>query len=212
MLTIYMVRHGETDANVQKIFRGRLDPPLNDRGRLQAEAAGEVLRDVRLSRIYSSPLRRARETAAAIAEATGAEITASEKLIDIDFGDWQGKRLVEVKEKYFAAYGRWVNSPASAKISGGESLSLVQSRAMDELRDIAGSHMEGSIALVSHRVTLKTMMLGILDVDLDRFRNIRLNTACISIIEAENGEFSLVRMNDTYHLTGIMKGETESDF
>jgi broad specificity phosphatase PhoE len=207
-----MVRHGETDANVQKVFRGRLDPPLNDRGRLQAEAAGTALRDVRLSRIYSSPLRRARETAAAIAEATGAEITSSEKLIDIDFGDWQGKRLVEVEAEYSAEYGKWLNSPAAAEIPGGENLRLVQSRAMDALRDIASSHAEGSIALVSHRVTLKTMVLGILDVDLGRFRNIRLNTACFSIIEAENGELSLVRMNDTHHLTEIMKGETEPDF
>lgn len=212
MLTIYIIRHGETDANVQKIFRGRLDIPLNDRGRDQVAAVGEVFRDIPVAKIYTSPLRRTQETAAAVAETTGAEVVASQKLIDIDFGHWQGKRLIDVAREYTTAYETWAINPVEACIPNGETLRAVQSRALGELHNVARKHPEGHIAVVSHRVVLKVLLMGIMGIDLSRFRSIRQDTACINIVTVEEGNFTITRMNDTHHLREIMRGETEADF
>jgi broad specificity phosphatase PhoE len=179
---------------------------------MQASAVGEALKDIPFSRIYASPLRRTRETAAAIAETTGAEIVASEKMIDINFGDWEGKRLTDVQEEYPAVLETWSTNPAQARIPNGENLETVQSRAMEELREIARTHGEGRIAVVSHRVVLKTLMMGIMGIDLARFRSIRQNTACINVVGALDGDFILVRLNDTWHLKDIMDVESEADF
>ena len=122
-MDIYLVRHGETQWNKEEVFRGRKDIPLNEAGRKQAKQAGAYFAGMPVSRIVSSPLARARETAEAIGLATGAPVETAEAFIDINFGIWEGLPLREVKERYPADFALWRASPEKLRIAGGETLS-----------------------------------------------------------------------------------------
>ena len=98
--TIVLVRHGETDWNRERRFQGHADTPLNDAGRGQARELADALRGEELAAVYTSPLRRASETAEIVAAHLGLEARLLEGLREIDVGDWQGLTVDEVKERY----------------------------------------------------------------------------------------------------------------
>jgi broad specificity phosphatase PhoE len=160
MLEIVLVRHGETDWNVGQVFRGRADIGLNETGLRQAELLGEYLGRDRIDFIYSSPLQRAAKTAAAIAVHHNLEVNTVSNLIDIDFGEWQGLSLEEVKDRYGEIYRDWIDTPEQVRIPGGECLEEVRARAMSFVEDAVMRCGEGRIVLVSHRVVCKVLVCG----------------------------------------------------
>jgi len=197
---IILVRHGETDWNVQEIFRGRADIDLNSNGRKQAELLSHYLKDVKFEAILTSPLERALKTAQIIA--TGHYRTPVEPvmdLIDIDFGDWQSMSHADVNEKYPELYNRWLKEPQRVRIPGGESLSGVRKRALKVVDD-AVTKYEGTIALVSHRVVLKVIILGLLGLDNSHFGNIKVDACGITVFNYEDGRYILARHNEASFL------------
>jgi broad specificity phosphatase PhoE len=150
MVEILLVRHGETDLNAGEIFRGRLDVDLNEEGMKQAELLGDYLGKEKIDLVYSSPLKRAVKTAAAVARPHNLEVTVAEGLIDIDYGEWQGLPLREIRERYGELYRDWEDTPEQVRIPGGESLEDVRSRALPFLEDAVMRFGEGKIVLVSH--------------------------------------------------------------
>jgi probable phosphoglycerate mutase len=97
--TVYLIRHGQTALNAAGALRGLIDVPLDDVGDMQARL-GDLFTDVELAAVVSSPLRRARDTAAAVVTATGAPLRTDERLADRDYGPWAGRPLGEVEERY----------------------------------------------------------------------------------------------------------------
>jgi len=95
--TLYLIRHGQTDWNKSKIFRGRADVPLNERGCKEAQALSRHLEHVRATACYASPLSRTIETAGIVARPHSLEVKLDDRLIDMDFGEWQGKPEADVK-------------------------------------------------------------------------------------------------------------------
>jgi len=126
--TADLVRHGRTSLNAEGRFRGRLDVPLDDEGRRQAEAAAERLAAVDLAAVYSSPLRRALETAQPIAARHGLEVQIEERLVDLDHGAWEGLTAAEAEAQDPQAYGLWLD-PLSAAPPGGEPVADALTRA-----------------------------------------------------------------------------------
>jgi phosphoserine phosphatase len=100
MTTIKLIRHGDTDWNVEQIFRGRADVELNETGIKQAELLGKYLEFVPIEAVYSSPLKRALKTAEIIASFHNIDIAPCRELIDFDYGEWQGLSQDTVKERY----------------------------------------------------------------------------------------------------------------
>jgi len=98
--TLVLVRHGETDWNRERRFQGHADTPLNDSGRRQAGELAALLRSDGLSAVYTSPLRRAKETASVVAAELGLDAHELEELREIDVGDWQGLTIDEVRTRY----------------------------------------------------------------------------------------------------------------
>src|SRR5271165_1619669 len=119
--TTLLLRHGQTALSAERRFAGRGDVPLTDTGRQQAAAAGSALaaRDVDL--IITSPLRRARHTAEAVAERTGAGLTVDDGLAETDFGAWEGLSFAEVGAQYPAELAAWL-ADADVAPPGGESI------------------------------------------------------------------------------------------
>ena len=110
-MEIILVRHGETQWNVGEIFRGRANIDLNDNGRKQATLVGEYLSHAKISGIYSSPLSRALDTANAIARYHSIEAMVTPGLTDMNFGQWEGLPLDEVKQKYAETFATWAEQP-----------------------------------------------------------------------------------------------------
>ena len=144
--TIVLVRHGETDWNRERRFQGHADRPLNEAGRLQARGLAESLAGEDLSAVYSSPLRRASETAAIVAGHLGLEPVELEALREIDVGDWQGLTVDEVRARY----------PEQAEVAwrsgwpNGETYDELGARVVPALVAVAREHEGRRVLGVTH--------------------------------------------------------------
>jgi len=210
MTELILVRHGETAWNVEEVFRGRIDVELNETGLKQAELLGKYLSNTKIEAIYSSPLKRALNTAEAIARHHGLAVETAPGIIDLDFGEWQGLPNQEVNDKYGELYAAWLNSPEQVTMPGGESLNDVRKRAMAVVDEVAGKH-RGTVVLASHRVVNKVLICALLGLDNSHFWNIRQDTCGITTFTYENGRYILVEHNNTSYLKPIKKAKL-SDF
>ncbi len=192
---IVLVRHGETDANQAGLLLGRADPPLNDRGRQQAATLAEALASVAEPLIVTSPLARAVETATWIGERVGVTPRVDARLIELDYGEWDGHRIADVPA---ATRDRWRADPSFTP-PGGESLTDLRARVAPlaaELYEQAEDHT--SIA-VSHVSPIKAVILWALGLGDEYSWRLRLDVASISRLGHGPAGPILVGFNDTSH-------------
>jgi len=199
MTELILVRHGETEWNVAEVFRGQADIDLSETGRKQAGLLATYLSTAAIEAIYSSPLKRARQTAEAIAKPHKLEVSVESDLIDLNFGKWQGLSHEEVKEKYGDLYATWLIHPEQVRMPGGETLDDVRKR-VTRFRDKVIEKHRGTIVIVGHRVVNKVMLCALLGLDNLHFWKIRQDTCGISVLNYQNERFILTRHNDTSFL------------
>jgi len=204
MTKLILARHGETVWNIEKIYRGRTDVNLDEVGIKQAELLGKYLSNWELEAIYSSPLRRALDTADIIAHYQRIGVHIVEGLIDFDYGEWQSLPEQEVKRLYPALLNEWHSNPHKVVMPGGESLEDVSKRAIEVVNDVLSKY-QGSVVLVSHRVVNKVLICSLLGLDNSHFWNINQDVGGITIFNYEDGRFVLARHNDTSHLRELQK-------
>lgn len=204
MAEIILVRHGETEWNVEEVYRGRIDINLDEAGVRQAELLGEYLSNLELDAIYSSPLRRALDTANIIAQYQKVGIQVTNGLIDFNYGEWQGLPERKVRKSYRALHNEWHTNPDRVKMPGGESLADVRERAVGVVNDVISKY-RGGIVLVSHRVVNKILICSLLGLDNAHFWNIKQDVAGITTFSYVGGRFILTKHNDTSHLERIQK-------
>ncbi len=212
MTRIYLVRHGTTEWNREEIFRGRADCRLNETGEAEARALAGYFQEVPLEGIYSSPLCRALETARAIAEAKGIHPVADPAFLDMDFGEWQGLPLREVKSRYPDLYRDWRERPQTVVFPSGENLSQVRTRAWKGLERLVQANLEKTILIVSHRVVTKILICAALGLDESHFWQIRQDTTAVNCLEYNRGVFIASLVNDTCHLKSIPGAAGKRDF
>lgn len=209
---IYLVRHGETAWNQELVFRGRADIPLSERGRRQAALAGQALSARQLAAIHSSPLSRAVETAEAVARFQKVPVEIDPAFVDLDYGQFQGMQLGEARERFPGVCRTWESAPQLTRFPGGEDMGAVTERAMPRLEELAGTHADEEIAVVTHRVVLKAILCQVCWADNARFWEVSRDTASISKVEYEGGRFTCVMQNDTAHLAALEDGGERVDF
>ena len=202
---VVVVRHGVTDWNRQGRFQGHLDPPLSEAGRHEAVLVGErIAADPRLrpSRIISSSLGRAMETASAIAEAAGVPVEADGRLIEIGQGEWEGRTHAELEVSDADRYREWRDASGIRQPPGGESIASATERVralLDELR----ATPPGTTCLVSHGGTLRILASVVLDLADDRSWALDVDNASVGAITHVGDAWRLDRWNDTRHLLGV---------
>lgn len=188
MATVVLVRHARSTANASGVLTGRLGGVrLDDTGRHQAERVGQRLAAVPLAGLVTSPLRRCRETAAAIAAAQPAtpEVTAERGLVECDYGEWQGRPLKELaREKLWRAIQR---HPASVTFPAGESMAAMSARAVAAVRrhDAQVEAQAGSRAVwaaVSHGDLVKAILADALGLHLDLFQRLHVDPGSVSVV------------------------------
>jgi broad specificity phosphatase PhoE len=212
MTRVYLVRHGTTDWNKEEIFRGRADCRLNETGQAEALALAAYFEDIAMDAIYSSPLSRAAETAQSIASGRGLRVISDPAFIDIDFGEWQGLPLKEVKEKYSDLYRVWREQPQAITFPGGENLTQVRARAWQGFLRVVQENPDKTSLIVSHRVVTKVLICAILGLDDSHFWRIKQDTTSVNCFEHTGGMFVTSLLNDTCHLKSVHPGTWKKDF
>ena len=185
--TILLVRHGQTEWNRVERFRGQIDIELNSTGQEQARRAAQRIYSYWApTAVLSSPMKRATQTANAIAQLFDLPVQAHKGLIDINYGDWQGLTPEEASEKWPIQLTNWYKMPEKAVIPRGEALAQVQDRAMTALSAIIKEHAKQTVVLVSHTVVNRLILLGILGLGSDRFWQLRQEPGAINLFKMEN--------------------------
>jgi len=199
--TIILIRHGETVANRENIFRGRMDFPLNEVGIHQAECLAKELLKFKIDAIYSSPLSRALDTAKPIAAMQNLEIEIEPDLANISLGIWEGMPHKEVSQKFPQEYHLWKTEPEKLKIPGGENLADVQSRSVSAIERIIQKHKGRTIAAVTHRAVVKPLIAGLIGIPAPYFWKIHMDNASYSIIHHNDLQgYLLYQLNCNRHL------------
>jgi probable phosphoglycerate mutase len=201
MITLHLVRHGDTMQAAEGIFCGDLDPPLTATGLAQAERVAQAVKSLGVSALYCSPKLRARTTAAPIARACGLDARVEENLREISYGSWEGRFEAEIRRDEPAAYETWRMDPALSSPPGGESAFAIAARALPVVLRAREDHPKGSVMLVSHKATIRVIVCALLGMPLGRFRShIACPTASITSFEFGDRGPMLARLGDTSHL------------
>ena len=199
--TTLLLRHGQTSLSVERRFAGRGDIPLTDLGLQQAAAAAAGIAErSRVDLVVSSPLRRAWQTALAVAERTGAPLTSDDDLVETDFGSWEGMTFAEVMARWPDEMTAWMAS-ADAAPPGGESFASVANRVSAALDRLLTAHQGETVVIVSHVTPIKTMVCRALLAPSAALFRMHLDVASLS--EAAwfaDGPALLRSLNDTAHL------------
>ncbi len=208
-----LLRHAEAEGNAAGQTQGRIDHPLTERGRRQAQAAAGALAHYRPAALYCSPATRARETAAAVGGPLGLEAAVDERLHELDHGDLDGQTIAEIRDEYADFIERWRDGDiGDLRFPGGETMREAQARMLAALDEIATRHGSEDgfteVAVVSHNLALKALLARVIGVPLAAARRLELGLASLTVAERRPGEdgepagWSVVTLNDRCHLGG----------
>ncbi|QEK12183.1 histidine phosphatase family protein [Crassaminicella thermophila] len=203
MTKLYLIRHGQTKWNTESRAQGSINVALSKEGRYQATLLANRMKNYEIDCIYSSDLDRAYETAVILGEKLNTEVKKISGLREMSFGEWEGLTHENIKKNYLEHYTVWRSKPHEANIPGGEKLIDVQKRGLETINDIITENKGKNIMVVSHGVTIKSIILGIMDIDLSNFYKIRQDNTCVNLIEYRDYGPVIVTLNDTAHLENI---------
>ncbi len=199
---ILLVRHGSTAYNESDILQGHIDNPLSPKGRDEVERLAARLRDEPIDAFFSSPLRRAQETATIINRCHGKELTIVPEFSEIDLGDWEGLNYGLVREKYADVHRRWISDP-DFPVPGGESFSAVCARARTGL-DSALVNGQRTILIAGHASVNRAILANLLGITPAQARVFRTGNAGLSrllLMEGEGRRWAALDLwNSTSHL------------
>lgn len=199
---LVLVRHGSTVHSLQRRFSGRNELALDEAGERQVAAlAARVASFHDVAAVLSSPLRRARQSADAVAAALGLPVTEGAELAEIDFGEWEGLSFAEAQAGYPGEVAAWLASPETAP-PGGESFSAL-ARRVRRGRDAAiAAHPGRTIVALTHVTPIKTLIRLALDAPPVSMFRLHLDPASVSIVDYfADGNASVRLVNDTSHLS-----------
>lgn len=203
-MKLYMIRHGETDWNIKRRFQGRSDIPLNEEGRRLARITSEALREIPFTRIYTSPLKRAYETAMIIKGDRDIPVVEEPRIIEISFGEYEG--LCCSKENYNIPDPDFMNFFDKPEVykppRGAESIEQLKARTADFLQEIVHNKtMENDTILVStHGAALRGILSNLNNMRIEDFWKGGVHKNCaVTIIEVKDGQAFIIEEGKTYY-------------
>ena len=202
-MKIYIVRHGETALNAKGVMQGRLDEPLNQNGRDLAELTGQAMKGVRFDCCISSSLDRAKETARIILRESGNEIPIDidDRIIEIDFGDLEGKKITEMGDEglkfYFDPF-HFVGFP------NGETIQDVCGRTQAFLKALIAKDDGKTYLISTHGCAMRAMVNDLSDNPSDYWRGHAPDNCSFTIVEAEGGKARITDVDKVYYDPGLI--------
>lgn len=196
MVKVYLLRHGETEYNADgNRYCGHTDIDLTDKGYRQAKFVAGQLKDLKIDAVYSSPLKRAKITAEIASN--GKEVIIDERLIELDFGLWEGKTKETFIPENPELWNNWMADPANNKAGEtGESASELVKRLDDFYREILAKHAGETIMVVAHNGVNRFLMAHKLGMPLKNYRQLVQENSAITLIEFDQeGTMTLNLLN-----------------
>ena len=205
-MKLYLIRHGETDLNKQRILQGQSDFDLNDYGRELAEKTRDGLKDVAFDVVFTSPLKRAKETAEIIVRGRAPQplFIEDRRIQEISFGEFEGlccgKEHYNIPDKDFNYF---FQAPDKYRVpKGGESFEEVIARTGEFLKEITGrqEYADKTVLVSTHGCALKALLANIRPTPLSEFWGQGVHKNCaVTIVEAEEGKFTVVEEGKLYY-------------
>ena len=201
MTKILLTRHGHVDGINPKRFRGRAELPLTELGLKQAERLGaRIAKQWKPVAIYTSGLQRCVVTAGKIAVASGTAASVLDGLMDLDYGDWQGRVQDEVRQEAPDLFAAWHTTPQLMRFPHGESLQELVARVAEALRLVLGRHPGQTVVMVGHDSVNRALLLQLIDQPLSAYWKLAQDPCCLNEIDIEGKRVEVRGVNDTSHL------------
>lgn len=188
MIRLVLIRHGETDWNIEGRYQGQADPPLNAVGIEQAEELAEALRKVRPEVLYSSPLKRALQTAQIISERLKIPVITDPRLMEINQGEWETRLRSEIEHDYPELFRAWQTKPWEVTPPGGENLHTVKARVYQAIDEILQQDHRGTIGVVTHRIPIALIKMRFQHLDPDLVRMLELPNTYWELVEVPDSQ------------------------
>ncbi len=202
--TFVLLRHGETPLTPEKRFSGSggSDPELSEKGRWQAERAAAAMAERgTIQAVVSSPMRRTRQTAEAVATRLGLDVRIEEGLRELDFGDWEGLTFAEAQERHPEDLSAWLGSAKAKPTGSSESFTTLTHRVGVARDKILARYAGKTVLVVSHVSPIKTLVRLALGAPPDSLYRMELSAAAVCVVQYyADGNASLRLLNDTSHL------------
>jgi phosphoserine phosphatase len=206
MTTLIIVRHGHTALNDGDRFRGRTDTPLDAQGIREAEITAKAIAERwKLSAVYTSSVSRAHVTGEIVGKPFGLPAIDEPGILDMDYGAWTGLTFEEARAHDPAAYTLCMERSSAFRSPGGESFEELRERSVAAVKAIAQKHPGQAVAIVTHNVVNRVILLGLLEMSTDNFWRMHQGTCAINVFEYDGKRYNVEQINDTSHTRG-MKG------
>jgi probable phosphoglycerate mutase len=206
---LVLVRHAVT-AHTGPLLSGRMpEIDLSEKGRAQAEAAAERLSVLPVAAVYASPIERTTQTAQLIAKLHGLPVRALDGVIEADYGEWTGGKIVDL-----AKTEEWKVvqvAPSRARFPGGETIRAMQARTVAALDDVVAAHPHETVVVVSHADPIKSAIAHYTGMHLDLFQRVHVGPASATIIDFHPYGTMLVKCNDTGGLADLLPEPPAAD-
>jgi probable phosphoglycerate mutase len=199
---LLVLRHGQTDWNVDQRIQGQLDIPLNQHGRWQAGQLALALADEEVHAVYSSDLQRAAETAALLARVGGLTVQTDTGLRERAFGTFEGASFREIEQRWPEDAQRWRRREPDFAPGGGETLRQFYARSVQSAQRLAARHPGQTVALVAHGGVLDCLYRAACRIELHAPRTWQVGNASINRLLHSDEGLALVGWNDSRHLDG----------
>ena len=199
-MRLYLIRHGETALNAKGCYYGRTDAVLSEKGISQARYLKEILKEVSFDYIVASPLVRAYNTAQIVMEEREQKIFGDRRLMEQDFGIFEGMTYKEIQSTYPKELDAWNEEFSTYRIPEGESFADVRSRAEDFLRDRESKGEK--MLIVAHKGTLGHLLAAMLKLPLDGYWNFVFEQGCYSVVDLEDGYAIIRKLNASISAEG----------
>lgn len=200
---LYLVRHGATDANLARpyVLQGRgINLPLNSVGQRQAARVGKLFEQMPIAAVYSSPMRRAMETATLIARPHNLQIATLEILTECDVGRWEGMSWEGIRREFPQEYAEFQRDPGRTPYLAGESYRDVSIRALPAIERLLEQYAGQTVAVVAHNIINRVCVAAFLGLDLARARDVLQGNGGVNVIRRVNGKTELLTVNSVFHL------------
>jgi probable phosphoglycerate mutase len=202
-MNLYIIRHGESTWNKENKIQGHSNPCLSKTGLLQARFLAKRFADIKVDRLYSSPLLRSYQTARAVSSALKLKIIKKEGLKEIGLGEWESKTPDEIDRLYDNKYLKWLKvGPTKVRIPGAEGISIFRKRIDRAFADIIRENSgRDNIVVVTHGGVIASFLARLIRADFDRLiLKLHLPNTCVTLVSFEEGRGCLIHIADTFHL------------
>jgi broad specificity phosphatase PhoE len=200
---LLLVRHGESTWNSEGRIQGQADPPPSHTGELQAEALAQRLRRTALEAVVCSPALRAHHTARAIGNPHSIGPFDDARLLEVNLGTWQGRRVSDLSDEESAHYRAWEIDPISVSPPGGETLDSALARVAPAMECLLRDHAGGTIVVVTHSITGRVALSHLLGAGVTLAPRLLMKKGSITKLRLEHGHAVLERLSDTAHLRSL---------